>query len=425
MFPIFIFSAPWFAKVLTVDAEAYASSVIQTSDGGYLIGGDIEDPQTTNPDLFLIKLSKEGSLEWAKIYETTVGHLSFLIQTSDGGYALAGSTWYPLNVKSEFLLVKLKPDGSVEWARSYGGRLHDEANSIIQTKERGYLLIGETRSYGSGESDVLVIRTDPRGNPIWAKAYGGEGNESARSAVMVEDGYVLAGTTTSFGSGGEDILVMRISADGSLKWANAYGFDAYEEAFSLVQADKKGYFISGWTDSFVPDGDRDALFIRLRPDGSLMWAKRLGLPENWEEARSLVQARDKGLVAACFAEIPRGWSQDILVVKVTESGELAWAKTFGDNSERDMASSLIQAKDGGLVIAGTTSVSILTNFLVLKISPEGKGLNCLMDYSPEVSGLELRVSPSGLSVEDCSVFSDPQEINIRTPGFIRARDLCE
>lgn len=418
---LFASSSPWFAKVLAVDAEAYASSLIQTADGGYLIGGEIDDYQATNPELFLAKLSADGSLKWAKIYVTRCGGFSFLIQTKDRAYAIGGYVWYPLNVKSEFLLVKLRPDGSVDWARSYGGQLHDEASSLIQTKDGGYLLVGNTRSFGAGENDILVIKTDSRGAVSWAKTYGGEGNEIARSAIQVDDGYVLAGLTNSFGAGGNDILVLKINEKGSLKWAYAYGGKAYEEAFSMVKAGNKGYCLAGWTESFAADDDRDALVISLKTDGSLRWARRIGLSDNWEEARSLAQTRDKGFVLAGFADIPIGGNWDFLVFKLNESGELAWAKTHDGNWDRDIAASVIQADDASLVVAGTT----LMNFALLKLSPDGGGPKCMSDYLPEATNIQLVVSPAGISVKNCSVFTDPQDLEVRTPESIESRNICE
>ena len=424
---LFLASGSWFAQIFAVDGSAYAGSFIQTSDGGYLIGGEIEDSYVTNPDLFLVKLSAGASLEWAIIYEAPCGGLLSLIQTKDGGYAIAGSARYYRDAGPRCLLIKLRADGSVEWARSYGDHLHDEAISVIQTKDGGYLLVGNTKSFGTGERDILVIKTDPKGTVSWAKTYGGHGEDRAYSAIRTDDGYVLAGTTDGFGSGGEDVLVMKISTAGSLKWAYAYGGGGDDVAASLVQTANKDYCLAGWTDSFVPDDDRDILVIRLKPDGSLRWANRVGLGENWEDASSLAQSNDKTIVLAGTIQIPRGNENDFLAVKLSESGGLAWARIYRNNDRRDLASSVVQANDGSFVFSGTTIPFAPDHpgLFVLKMSPEGKGLDCLSDYSPEVANVDLSVSRLSLSVQDCSLITDSLGQETRMPDFIKPKNFCE
>ncbi|MEO0211596.1 MAG: hypothetical protein ABIN66_07050, partial [candidate division WOR-3 bacterium] len=186
-----------------------------------------------------------------------------IIWSSDGGYAVAGWTWSFGVGSDDFLVLKLNPDGSLAWARTFGGTASDYAYSIIQTTDGGYAVAGETWSFASGYADFLVLKLNPDGSLAWARTFGGTNNDLAFSITQTSDGgYAVAGYTSSFGAGGYDFLVLKLNPDGSLAWARTFGGTNNDLAFSITQTSDGGYAVAGYTSSFGAGG-YDFLVLKL------------------------------------------------------------------------------------------------------------------------------------------------------------------
>jgi len=153
--------------------------------------------------------SEPPATEWNKTYGGASWDYAFsVVQTSEGGYAIAGAT-SSFGVGSlDFWLVKTDADGNMQWNKTYGGADGDMAYSVVQTGDLGYAMAGYTRSFGAGEHDVWLVKTDGSGSVQWNKTYGGTALEWARSVVQTSDGgYAIAGATHSFGVGGDFWLI--------------------------------------------------------------------------------------------------------------------------------------------------------------------------------------------------------------------------
>jgi len=198
-----------------------------------------------------------------------------LVQTSDGGYALAGYTNSSGAGNYDFWLVKTDSSGNAQWNKTYGGALRDVARVLMQTSDGGYALAGNTYSFGSGDEDSWLVKTDSSGNAQWNKTYGGMYEDNTYSLVQTTDGgYALAGYTASFGAGGQDFWLIETDASGNAQWNQTCGGTGVEGAYSLVQTSDEGYALAGYTDSFGA-GDYDFWLVKLtltfyiRADGSV------------------------------------------------------------------------------------------------------------------------------------------------------------
>jgi len=181
----------------------YANCVIQTSDGGFVLAGK-----------WLVKTDELGNLEWNRTYDGA-DRFSSVVEASDGGLVLAGDTRSYGAESADFWLIKTDGSGNMKWNKTYGGSRHDRAYSLIETSDGGYTLAGETRSYGAGNYDVWLVKTDGSGNLEWNRNYGGELNDRAYSLIEVSDGgYALAGETDSFGAGGSDFWLIKTNEQG-------------------------------------------------------------------------------------------------------------------------------------------------------------------------------------------------------------------
>ncbi|MCR4392720.1 MAG: hypothetical protein NUV94_08220, partial [Candidatus Acetothermia bacterium] len=164
----------------------------------------------------------------------------------------------------------------VEWERTFGGSGGDEGYAVRQTSDGGYILVGETRSFGTllGEADVWLIKTDSQGNQQWARTFGGPGFDDGRAVQQVMDGgYILVGVTQSFGAGGYDVWLIKTDSQGNQQWAKTFGGPDGEWGCSVQQIPGGGYALV-WSSIY---NRRSAIWlVATDAQGNQLWAKTFG-----------------------------------------------------------------------------------------------------------------------------------------------------
>lgn len=165
-------------------------SIRETADNGFIISG--------NGDL-VIKVDSMGDVTWSKTYITGAKILS-VEQTAEGGYIMAGETTNWSGSHLDMFLIKTDSSGNVVWCNTYGGGNNDYFGAAFQSSDGGYIIGGSSLSFGSGSFDMIVIKTDSAGNTLWSKTYGGAGGERVSAAYETADGWVFGGLTSSFGN---------------------------------------------------------------------------------------------------------------------------------------------------------------------------------------------------------------------------------
>jgi hypothetical protein len=244
-------------------------SLIQTSDGGYAIAGFTSSFGAGEDDVYVVKLDANGNLQWTKTIggpESEEGHS--LIQTSDGGFAITGYTKSFGAREWDVYVVKLDAHGNLQWTKTIGGKKEDMGHSLIQTSDGGYAIAGATQSFGAGEWDVYVVKLDANGNLQWTKTIGGPESDWGSSLIQTSDGgFAIAGFTTSFGAGRDDVYVVKLDANGNLQWTKTIGGPESEEGNSLIQTSDGGFAITGTTTSFGA-GETDVYVVKLDKNGN-------------------------------------------------------------------------------------------------------------------------------------------------------------
>ncbi len=251
------------------DDEAY--SVLETDDGGIVLAGVTSSYGAGSRDMWLIKTDAAGNPLWTRTHGGTGSDGAWSVsQASDGGFILAGWT---LSYGGGFLgnawLVKTDFLGLLEWQRPFGGSGVDRGYCALETSDGGYIMAGYTDSFGSGLYDMLMVKTDSEGTAEWIQAYGGSGRDYGHSVVeTVDGGFLAAGYTLSYGAGGDDVWLVRTDPDGVLEWHTTYGGSSSDVSYSIANTSDGGYIVAGHTLSYGA-GLHDVWLIRLAPDDAV------------------------------------------------------------------------------------------------------------------------------------------------------------
>lgn len=244
-----------------------AHAVQQADDGGYIVAGYTESFGAGISDIYLLKTDQNGDTLWTKVYGGTNSDDAWAVrQTSDGGYILAAFTSSVGAGSYDAYLLKTDASGDTLWTKTYGGIGADRVFSIEQLPDDGYIAAGYTGSFGSGGSDLYLIRMNSDGDSLWTKFYGGTDYDYSRSAVPVGDGgFLIAGFTASFGAGSSDVYLMRTDENGDSLWTRTYGGSGDDQAYSVAKTSDGNYIVAGWTSSFGA-GSYDAYLLKMESD---------------------------------------------------------------------------------------------------------------------------------------------------------------
>lgn len=247
------------AKVYGGGGPDYGLYAQQTSDGGYIFTGFMSGLGFGAEDVALIKTDANGNTQWMKVYGGAASDWgSYVEQTSDGGYKIVGYTTSFGAGAFDIYVLKVDVSGTLQWAKTYGGASGEGSSqwgiSGKITSDGGMMMCANTTSYGQGGNDYLLIKTDSLGAVLWAKTYGGTAEEQPRFALETDDkGFAIFGYTTSFGAGDLDAYLVKTDSLGALKWSKAYGGAAYDKGSMAREASDGGYALSIVTASFGAD----------------------------------------------------------------------------------------------------------------------------------------------------------------------------
>ena len=299
-----------------------ANSIIQTRDGGYAVAGFIWTIYAGKQDIWIIKLGENGNKEWEKTFDGDKNDVAYsIIQTEDGGYAIAASTGIKLWGEDNCWVIKLDAKGNMEWDNNFGGTNWDEIYSIIQTKDGNFITTGCVWSKGAGRGDVRVAKLDKRGDLIWDKTFGGSENDEAYSVIQTDDeGYAIAGFTVLEDTGDRDFWVIKLDKEGNKVWDRTFGGTSEEWANSIIQNKNGNYLVAGWTKS-MGEGKTDVWIVKLDKRGNLIWDKTFGGSEN-DEAHSIIQTEDEGYAVVGWTKSKGAGKADVWVIKLDENGNL-------------------------------------------------------------------------------------------------------
>ena len=330
--------------------------VQQTDDGGYIITGLVL--VGGNYDACLIKTDPYGDTLWTGRFGDAAlfDEGACVRQTTDGGYIIAGSTEAGVSDSSDVFIVKTDENGNEVWSRSFGGEHNDYGRSVQQTSDGGYIIGAVTGSFGAGYEDFYLIKTDATGDTVWTRTFGGESQENPVSAQQTTDGgYIIGGTTLSFGGADSDIYLVKTDENGDTVWTRVLGGAANEDGYYVQQTNDGGYIVAGYTTDQYETKRNDTYLIKTDADGHEEWSTSFGTALN-EGAYSIQQTSDGGYIMTGFVQdLDTGVGPtDLYLVRADAGGNVVWSKTFGGIAG-DIGKYAQQTNDGGFIVIGHTT----------------------------------------------------------------------
>lgn len=384
----------------------YLYDLKPTPDYGFLLAGSSFSDESGNKtekgkgdlDYFLWKMDEKGKMEWQKSYGGNGSdYLYSVALTKEGGFILGGSSDSGKSEdKSEdcygnmdFWILKLDPTGELEWQKTLGGIGNDQLQSIQQTADGGFIIggssdsspilskdgeiIGNKSQESFGSFDYWVIKLTSQGEIEWEKTFGGMFSDQLKSIQLIEDGFLIGGTSNSPVSGNKtaghlgesDFWILKLDNQGNQIWQKTYGGEG-DESFAQIIVTDNGYLLAGSSNSNTSENKKagsingtDFWLVEIDEKGDSLWDNTYDVGK-WDMLVTLVKTKENEYLLGGYAssetlnrKADTKGVNDFVVLKVNQRGELLWNKTIGGNGT-DQLKGLTQTRDGGYILAGNS-----------------------------------------------------------------------
>lgn len=355
-------------------------SIEHTFDGGYVIAGQTSGIGVGGGawDFYLIKIDSTNNIQWTKTYGGAGYDVGGSVkQTSDGGFILTGFGEATGGGGFDVFLIRTDDLGNLLWTKTFGGPIDDYGNHAEQTADGGFILTGILGDVNTGDFNLLLIKTDDNGDTLWTRTFGGLGaSEGYYLQQTTDGGYVVAGQTNSFGAGGYDIYVVKTDSAGNLLWSKTYGGSGDEMAICLKNTSDGGFIISGQTESFGV-GIYNVYIIKADVNGNALWSKTYGM-NYFDYGGRIQETTDGGYIIVTTTERlnASGFIRKPYLIKIDSIGSFQWSNSYGGMSD-DVGNAVQQNTDGGYIITGSTiSFATGSNDVYLIRTDSLGGSNC-------------------------------------------------
>jgi len=312
----------------------------------------IDTPSLLHRTISVAPAQEAPEVEWTKTFGGSYFDAGYSVQqTTDGGYIVAGVTHSASG--NDVWLIKTDASGNKLWDKTFGGSDYGQSHSVQQTTDGGYIVAGSIVSYGGGYCDVWLIKTGAFGNKLWDKTFGGSDYGDCGYSVQqtTDDGYIVAGETCSYGDGSPDVWLIKTDAFGNKLWDRTFDRTGHDQSYSVQQTTDGGYIVAGSTLPYGPGG-YEVWLIKTDASGNKLWDRTFDRSDGGR-GYSVQQTTDGGYIVAGETLSYGAGGYDVWLIKTDASGNKLWDKTFG-GSYWDYGSSVQQTSDGGYIITGYT-----------------------------------------------------------------------
>lgn len=379
-FLICLFSAQYaisqsvkFEKVYGGNGYDYGYSVTQAYDKGYVIAGATTSFGNGTTDAYMLKVDSLGAIKWQRTFGGINLEQSYSIkETADTNYIIAGFTNSFGFGGYDMYLIKTNRGGDTLWTKTYGGTNWDFAYCAEPTSDGGYIMAGGTYSFGKGDEDMYVVKLNANGDTLWTKTYGGTEQDEAKSIIQTSDGgYLLTGFSKSLGESNGDIYTIKTNSMGDTLWTKKFGGAEVDEAYDVLENTVAGEYLVAGRSKSVGAGNFDGVIIRYSTTGNEIYVPTYGGTDD-DGIQSIDLSANGRLASAGYTYtfgFGMGTSEFYLYVENPFNG--SHSGTFGGN-KMEKAYCVSSTKDNGYIMVGnSTSYSNLDHIYLVKLDSNG------------------------------------------------------
>ncbi|MCX6640423.1 MAG: T9SS type A sorting domain-containing protein [bacterium] len=344
-----------------------AFALCPTNDGGCVLGGYTQYDYAGPQNMYAVRVDGSGDTLWTGEYGSNMYEKAYgMCPAADGGYLLTGHT-NEFTVWSDVDLVKINANGAAEWSHHYGGDMYETAYSICPAGD-GYLLAGETGSFTTG--GLHLVRINSVGGELWSYGYGGDVAQANCVIPAESGGFLAVGYTERYGTYNLDVYLLKVDDSGNTLWSLMFGGDQSEVATSVCPSGDGGFVVAGYTAS-EGAGSWDGYLIKVNDSGDTLWTKTYGNSLQ-QQFNAICPSGDGGFLLAGFTGLASSTYPDMLLIKVDALGNTLWTRTYGNEWE-DEAHSICLSSDGAILLAGHSQPAPLTYFDMYLVKIDGSG----------------------------------------------------
>ncbi len=333
---------------------------IQRCDDGYIIAGWSNSFGPGDCDAYLLRINNDGDTIWTRTCGGAQNDYAYDVFPITEGYIVCGTT-ESLGDGKNVYLFKVDTLSNLIWSRTFGGEDNDEGYSVQQTRDNGFIIAGWTWSYGAGNSDVYLIKTDSTGAMEWSRTYGGVDIEYGYSVKQTQDkGFIIVGLTCSYGAGGSDIYLIRTDSLGDTLWTRTYGRSFVDAGYSVAETRDNGFIISGSVTWSLLGAEMAV--IKTDSRGNIQWEYYNGSLSD-DTAYAVKELSRSGYITV------GNFSYELYLIRIDDTGTGLWSKLFG-GAGVDVGYNVLETPESGYIIVGATTSFGAGNFDVYVIKTD-------------------------------------------------------
>jgi hypothetical protein len=399
---ILVFLSTLGSKAQTYFQKVYQSSpynqegmdVVSMPDGGYLIAGYTTNSTANDADIMVIKTDAFGSKIWSKTYGGAKPDFPYhMLPTNDGNYFIIGYSQSYGGGDVDILLLKIDASGNQKWLKTYGGTGNDQGRDIIATADGNYMIVGSSNSYGLTNQNANLIKIDTAGVVKWNKTYGGNSDDFGNSVKQCNDGgFIMLGQTFSYGVGNGDAYLIKTAANGDTLWTKTFGGLLSDEGV-YVTANNDNTFTFVIRDSSNVGKDIDIRIVKTDVSGNLTWSKTYGGYKK-DTPKMIQPTSDGGYVVAGHSR-SFGWiNPDMWILKLNNTGDTTWTKHYGGNNHEHCYVVREQIDGSYIAVGKTESFGPDMDPIFLKLNMNGNLITGIEEQIISSNDIDLYPNPN-------------------------------
>ena len=402
-----------YQKIFSGTGNEEIWDIKQTLDSNYIAVGFTGSVGAGNYDVFVIKIDSVGTKLWEKTYGGISSDGGFSIElTNDGGYILTGYSYSFGSGNGDVYTLKINNVGNVMWSKTYDGASNDIGFSIKQTQDNGFAIFGQTNGLGAGLNDFYLLKTNNLGNLIWSKTFGGSEQDALNDGIItsIDQGFLMVGQTRSFGSGNYDGYVIKTDSLGNVQWSASYGTAYQDELWQVKETNDGGFILVGFSCDATIEGN--VWLLKIDNAGTIQWSKKYGGTLT-EQAYGVCLAKDGGYTLTTLS-YSFSTNSSILIIHTDSLGNVLWSKLYGTQSKHRIPFAIIPTNDDGYITGGLIAnpPAFIEDFYFIKTDKNGNS-GCLdstinlsaLNYTPNVSSGSI-TNTGGVAVNASTIVSN-------------------